>query len=143
MSLNTCALVGRLGADAELRYTKDGVAVATFRVATSETYKGIERTDWHKVDVWGKQAEAVAPLLTKGRLVGVTGAIRYDEWVDKDNEKKWSTKIRAQSVQLLDAKPRDREKPAVADEPFVADDSDVPFGALLPILLPALLGLIA
>ncbi len=104
-SINKVLLMGRLGADPELRYTTGGTPVATFRIATSESYKdkaGVkqERTEWHSIVAWRKHAEIAGDFLKKGRLVFVEGKIQSREWV-KDGEKRKVFEIVASNLQLL------------------------------------------
>ncbi len=104
-SINKVLLMGRLGADPELRYTTEGTPVATFRMATSESYKdraGVkqERTEWHSIVAWRKLAEIAGDFLKKGRLVFVEGKIQSREW-EKDGEKRKVFEIVASNLQLL------------------------------------------
>jgi single-strand DNA-binding protein len=97
-SVNRVILIGNLGRDPEIRYTQGGDPIANFSLATSErwTDKGgqkQERTEWHRVEVFGKAAQVVRDYLSKGRQVYVEGSIRYDEWTDKDGNKRNTTKI--------------------------------------------------
>jgi single-strand DNA-binding protein len=105
-SVNKVILVGNLGRDAELRYTPSGAAVAKFSLATTEVWndKGgqrQERTEWHNIDLWGKQAESLSEYLVKGKQVYVEGRLQTDEYTDKDGNKKKSTKVRCDRVVLL------------------------------------------
>jgi single-strand DNA-binding protein len=105
-SVNKVILVGNLGRDAELRYTPGGAAVAKFSLATTEkwTDKGgslQERTEWHNIDLWGKQAETLAEYLRKGKQVYVEGRLQTDEYTDKEGLKRKSTKVRCDRVVLL------------------------------------------
>ena len=105
-SVNKVILVGNLGRDAELRYTPSGAAVAKFSLATTEVWndKGgqrQERTEWHNIDLWGKQAETLSEYLVKGKQVYVEGRLQTDEYTDKDGNKKKSTKVRCDRVVLL------------------------------------------
>src|SRR5262245_3423845 len=98
-SVNKVILVGNLGKDPEIRYMQNGDPVANFSLATSEqwTDKGgqrQEKTEWHRVEVFGKTAQVVRDYCTKGKSVYIEGSIRYDEWTDKDGNKKYMTKIR-------------------------------------------------
>ena len=98
-TVNKVILIGHLGKDPEIRYTQAGEPIANFSLATSErwTDKGgqkQERTEWHRVEVFGKQAQVVRDYLTKGRSVYLEGSVRYDEWTDKDGNKRNTTKIR-------------------------------------------------
>src|SRR5215831_3233547 len=105
-SVNKVILVGNLGRDAELRYTPGGAAVAKFSVATTEVWndKGgqrQERTEWHNIDLWGKQAETLSEYLVKGKQVYVEGRLQTDEYTDKEGTKRKSTKVRCDKVVLL------------------------------------------
>ena len=105
-SVNKVILVGNLGRDAEVRYTPGGAAVSKFSVATTEVWndKGgqrQERTEWHNIDLWGKQAESLSEYLVKGKQVYIEGRLQTDEYTDKDGVKRKSTKIRCDKVVLL------------------------------------------
>ena len=105
-SVNKVILVGNLGRDAELRYTPGGAAVAKFSIATTEVWndKGgqrQERTEWHNIDLWGKQAESLSEYLVKGKQVYVEGRLQTDEYTDKEGVKRKSTKVRCDRVVLL------------------------------------------
>ncbi len=105
-SVNKVILVGNLGRDAELRYTPSGAAVAKFSLATTEVWndKGgqrQERTEWHNIDLWGKQAESLSEYLVKGKQVYVEGRLQTDEYTDKEGTKRKSTKVRCDRVVLL------------------------------------------
>ena len=106
MSVNKVILVGRLGRDPETRYTSGGQAVANFSVATDESYKDRngerqKRTEWHKIVVWGKQAEIAQQYLKKGSLVFVEGRIQSREWQDKEGQKRTSFEIVATNFRML------------------------------------------
>ncbi len=106
-SVNKAIIVGNLGKDAEVRYTPGGAAVATISVATTETWNDKtsgqrqEKTEWHRVVIWGKTAEAIGEYLTKGRQVYVEGRIQTRQWDDKDGNKRYTTEIRSDRVVLL------------------------------------------
>ena len=98
-SVNKVVLIGNLGKDPEIRYTQSGEPIANFSLATNEAWtdksgQKQERTEWHRVEVFGKPAQVVRDYLTKGRQVYLEGSIRYDEWTDKDGNKRYMTKIR-------------------------------------------------
>src|SRR5581483_7368279 len=99
MSVNRAILVGRLGRDPETRYTSAGQAVCNFTLATDETYRDRngerqKRTEWHKIVVWGKQAEIAQQYLKKGSLVFVEGRIQSRQWDDtKDGTKRTACEI--------------------------------------------------
>ena len=106
MSVNKVILVGRLGRDPETRYTGSGQAVANFSVATDETYKDKagerqKRTEWHKIVVWGKQAEIAQQYLKKGSLIFIEGRIQSREWQDKEGQKRTSFEIVASNFRML------------------------------------------
>jgi len=107
-NLNRVMLIGRLGRDPEVRYTKDGTPVANLRVATSEqwTDRGSgerqERTEWHTVVLWGRQAEIAERYLNKGRLVYVEGRLETRKWQDQNGQERYSTEIRGLNFQMLD-----------------------------------------
>jgi single-strand DNA-binding protein len=106
MSVNKVILVGRLGRDPETRYTGGGQAVANFSVATDETYKDKngerqKRTEWHKIVVWGKQAEIAQQYLKKGSLLFIEGRIQSREWQDKEGQKRTSFEIVATNFRML------------------------------------------
>ncbi len=105
-SVNKAIIVGNLGRDAEVRYTPGGTAVANISVATTETWNDKsgqrqEKTEWHRVAIWGKTAEAIGEYLTKGRQVYVEGRIETRQWDDKDGQKRYTTEIRSDRVVLL------------------------------------------
>ena len=106
MSVNKVILVGRLGRDPETRYTGGGQAVANFSLATDETYKDRngerqKRTEWHKIVVWGKQAEIAQQYLKKGSQIFLEGRIQLREWTDKEGQKRTSYEIVATNFRML------------------------------------------
>jgi len=141
-SLNRVLLIGNLGQDPEKRFTPSGQPVTTFTIATTERWKDRsngqpqERTEWHRIVVWGQQAENCAQYLSKGRPVFVEGRLQTRQWEDKDGVKRTTTEVIAQRVLFLgssqgregkgrsDQTPIDMEPP-----PFDAGnaDDDVPF----------------
>ena len=143
-SLNNVQLIGRLGAAPELRYTTTNKAVASLSVATSEQWtdqagQKQERTEWHKVVVWDKQAENCERYLQKGQQVFVEGKITTRKWQDKDGQDRYTTEIVARNVIFLsqpagsEGRPR-QERPAGVqggapgmDDCGFNDDSDIPF----------------
>ena len=124
MSVNKVILIGRLGQDPELKYTPAGQAVTTFSLATSEMWNDKngqrqERTEWHRVVVWGKTAENCSKYLGKGRQVFVEGRLQTHSW-DKDGQKHYTTEIIANTVQFLGSKgdnaPTTDRAPAISDD---------------------------
>jgi single-strand DNA-binding protein len=105
-SVNKVILVGNLGRDAELRYTPGGAAVATINMATTEVWNDKsgqrqEKTEWHRVVLWGKSAESLAEYLTKGKQIYVEGRLQTRQWDDKDGNKRYTTEIRGDRIVLL------------------------------------------
>src|SRR5258705_10378254 len=105
-SVNKVILVGNLGRDAELRYTPGGAAVATPHVGTTEVWNDKagqrqEKTEWHRVVLWGKSAESLSEYLTKGKQIYIEGRLQTRQWDDKDGNKRYTTEIRADRVVLL------------------------------------------
>jgi single-strand DNA-binding protein len=137
-SINKVILVGRLGGDPELRYTADGVPVATFNVATSETYKDKggtkqEKTEWHRVVAWRKLAEISGEYLKKGKLVYIEGKIQSREYEGKDGIKRKTFEIIASEMKMLGSAGEARQtaeekKPYGANPPrhAAAEDDFVP-----------------
>lgn len=108
-SLNKALLIGHLGRDPETRYTTNGDAVTTLNLATSEVWKDKagekqERTEWHRVTLFGRMVENAGEFLKKGSLVYIEGKIQTDKYKDKDGVEKYATKIIALAMQFLDKK---------------------------------------
>lgn len=108
MSVNKVILIGRLGQNPEVRYTPSGAAVANFSVATNESWmdksgQKQERTEWHRIVVWGKLAELCSQYLSKGRQAYIEGRLQTRQWQDKDGQTKYTTEVQAQTVQFLGA----------------------------------------
>lgn len=106
--VNKVILVGNLGKDPEVRYTSGGQAVASLRIATSRSWtdkqsgQRREETEWHDVEVWGKQAEQCGEYLSKGRMVYVEGRLKTDKWQDKQSgQDKYRVKVVADTVRFL------------------------------------------
>ena len=146
-SVNKVILVGNLGRDAELRYTPGGAAVATLNLATTEVWNDKqgqrqEKTEWHRVVLWGKQAESLQEYLVKGKQIYVEGRLQTRQWDDKDGNKRYTTEIKADRITLLGGGGGGRSGPAAergpathaaaaaaADEPPMdpITDDDIPF----------------
>ena len=138
-SLNRSTLIGRLGADPEVRYMASGEAVANIRLATTEQWKDshtgekTERTEWHRVVFYRKLAEVVGQHLKKGYEIYVEGPIRTRKWKDKEGNDRYITEIEGTMMQILNS-PRqsgnDQSKPSSAsrsappasDAPSFTDD---------------------
>ena len=105
-SVNKVILLGRLGADPEIRYTQSGQPVGSLRVATSENWNDRdgnrqERTEWHNITVWGKQAENCGQYLAKGRQVYIEGRLQSREYTDWDNVQRRGWEIVASKVVFI------------------------------------------
>ncbi len=118
--VNKVILVGNLGADPDMRYTPSGQGVCELRVATSESWNDKngqrqERTEWHRVVVWGKRAEVCSKYLAKGRQVFVEGRIQTRTYDDKDGNKRYITETIAADVQSLGGGGRDGQRESRGD----------------------------
>lgn len=141
-SLNKVMLIGNLGKDPEVRYTGSGQAVASFSLATSERFKNKqsgeweEKTEWHRVTLWGKQAEVAGEYLAKGKTVFIEGRLQTRKWTDRDGNEKYTTEIVGERMQMLGGKGDGGGRRTDAggsadttvsyDEPPFQDD-DIPF----------------
>ena len=119
MSVNKVMLIGRLGQDPEVKHATTGTAVASFTIATSENWKDKsgekqEKTEWHKIVAFGRTAEICGEYLTKGRQVYIEGKLQTRQW-DKDGEKRYTTEVVANVMQMLGTK---------GDTPQQDDDVD-------------------
>jgi single-strand DNA-binding protein len=144
-SLNKILLIGNLGKDPEIRYTPDGSPVATFSLATSESWTDKsgsrqEHTEWHTIVAWSRLAELSKRYLSKGRQVYIEGRVRSKDWTDKDGNKRRTTEVVATQMVLLGSRPQGAEAasqsmdtasraPAEPDQLGDAGitDSDIPF----------------
>jgi single-strand DNA-binding protein len=132
--VNKVILIGNLGADPDMRYTPSGQGVCELRVATNESWNDKngqrqERTEWHRIVIWGKRAEVCSKYLSKGRQVFVEGRIQTRTYDDKDGVKRYITEIIAQDVQFLGGGGREgggRDAGRGGDPP---PPSDADFGA--------------
>jgi single-strand DNA-binding protein len=105
-SVNKVILVGNLGRDAEMRYTPGGAAVATLNLATTEVWNDKagqkqEKTEWHRIVLWGKMAESLKDYLIKGKQIYVEGRLQTRQWDDKEGVKRYTTEIRGDRIVLL------------------------------------------
>ena len=104
--MNKVILVGRLGQDPRTAYTQAGSAVTNFSLATDESFvdrdgKKVDRTEWHRIVSFGKQAENCGKFLEKGRQVLVEGSLQTRKWQDQQGQDRFTTEIKAQRVQFL------------------------------------------
>ncbi len=127
--VNKVILIGRLGGDPEVRYTSGGSAVANFNMATNESWmdkegQKKERTEWHRIVVWGKLGELCGQYLSKGRQAFVEGRLQTRDWTDKDGNKRYTTEIVAQNIQFLGGQAGERGAGASAGGDFAQGPSD-------------------
>jgi len=127
-SLCKVLLIGNLGRDAELRYTAGGTPVATLNLATTETWRDKsnqkqEKTEWHRVVIWGKTAETLAEFLKKGKQVYVEGRLQTRKWQDKDGKDVYTTEIRADRTLLLSHAEKTERQPHLRDEDVMDAES--------------------
>jgi single-strand DNA-binding protein len=120
MTLNKAMLIGRLGKDPEVRFTKSGQPVASFSMATDRTYKDAQgarqkETEWHNIVVFGKLADFVQNYLKKGREVYLEGRIQTRDWTDKENLKHYKTEIVAESIRFVGPRPEGASGPSGED----------------------------
>ena len=121
-------IIGRLGANPEVKYLQDGTAVANFTVATSERWKSKtgekqERTEWHKCSVFGRLAEVCSEYLKKGSLAYFEGKLQTRSWEDKDGIKRYVTEIKVSEMEMLGSRQESRQD-VNRDEP---DLDQIPF----------------
>ena len=129
--LNKTMIIGRLGGDPELKYTNSGSGVCNLSLATTEKWTNKdgdrqEKTEWHKVVIFGKSAEFAGEYAHKGSLVYVEGRLQTRSWEDREGNKRYTTEVVAQNFRLLD-KRQDREEKGEETYESPNDESDVPF----------------
>ena len=146
--INKVILVGFLGRDPEVRYTKSSQAVASFSIATTERWTGKDgnkedKTEWHRIVAWGKLGEICGEYLSKGKQVYIEGRLQTREWEDNDGNKKQTTEIVANNMTMLGQAGGDggsgsgysgggsRDQPGYqdssSDQPDDFEDDDIPF----------------
>jgi single-strand DNA-binding protein len=144
-SLNQVQLIGRLGADPEIRYTQSGDAVATLSIATSESWKDKatgepkEQTEWHRCVLWRRLGEIASQYLTKGSRVYISGSIKTRKWQDKSGTDRYTTEVQVRDLLMPDGQQgqqgqRDSQRPPQQtargndyQAPGGAFDEDIPF----------------
>ena len=136
-TVNKAILIGRLGADPEIRYTSTRDAVATFNLATNEVWKDAEgnlkdRTEWHRVVVWRRLAEICGDYLKKGSHIYIEGRLATRKWTDKDGRQRFTTEIVGNRMQMLDAKEGEKRMISEQTEETLPtqetpSENDVPF----------------
>jgi single-strand DNA-binding protein len=135
--INKVILIGKLGRDPELRYTASGKAVAKFSIATDEQWTGKDgekevRTEWHRIIAWGRLGEICGEYLKKGRQVYIEGRLQTRSWDDKEGNKRYTTEIVAQAMQMLDSGGKagtasSTEEKFPSEEPISIPEDDIPF----------------
>ena len=137
--VNKVILIGNLGKDPEIRYTPSGAAVANFTIATSEEWKDKdsgqkqERTEWHRIVAWRRLGEICGEYLRKGSQVYIEGKLQTRSWEDRDGNKRYTTEIIAQNMQMLGSANRggrttDQDDPGFpVEEPISVPEDDIPF----------------
>jgi len=133
-TVNKVILLGRLGADPELRYTPGGAAVATISVATNMVWKDKDgnqqdKTEWHRVVAWRRTAEFLGEYVKKGALIYVEGRLETRNWEDKDGVKRYTTEVIADSIETVGGRKDDRgaaDMPAQDSQQSSGDDKEVP-----------------
>ena len=138
-SVNKVILIGNLGRDPELKYTQNQTPVCNLSVATNEVWNDKsgerqQRTEWHRVVVWGRQGENASKYLKKGSQVYVEGSLATRQWEDRDGQKRYTTEVKALTVQFLDRRgdQGSASTPFDGGEPFPDQDKkypddDIPF----------------
>ena len=143
-TLNKVLLIGRLGQDPEIRHTQGGQAVASFSIATNESWRDKEgnqqeRTDWHNCVAFGATAEKyIGPYITKGTLVSIEGTLQTRSWEDKEGNKKYTTEVIVNpfgGIQILGAsggdgsggEPMNQEPKVSEEDTSQAQEDDLPF----------------
>jgi single-strand DNA-binding protein len=133
--VNKVILVGHLGADPEVRYTAAGKAVATMRLATTEQWTGKdgekgERTEWHRIVAWDRLGDTCGKYLHKGSQIYIEGRLQTRSWEDKEGNKRYTTEIVAQTMQMLGSPGKaaqGEERIRYDDAPITIPDDDIPF----------------
>ena len=126
-SMNKVILCGNLGRDAEVRYTRGGAAVSSFSIATTENWTSKdgekhEQTEWHRIVLWGKSAEALEPYLKKGKQILVEGRLQTRQW-EKDGQKHYTTEVKADRIVLLGSAGGGTLKTGATVARFYADET--------------------
>jgi single-strand DNA-binding protein len=132
LNLNRAQILGNMTKDPEMRYTPNGQAVTSFSVATNRKWKGRdgaadgEATEYHDIVVWGKQAEAVTPMLKKGGPVFVEGRLQTRSWEGQDGVKRYKTEIVADNVIVLNSRSGGSMSPANAEAGAPSAEASAP-----------------
>lgn len=129
--LNKVLLIGNLGKDPESRYTQNGNPVTNFSIATSEKWtdkQGVkqEKTEWHNITAFGRQAEVCRDFLNKGSKVYLEGKLQTDKWQDKNGQDRWTTKVILRTVVFLSKQEKQSDYTQQSQSSHY-DDNDIPF----------------
>ena len=141
-SVNKVILVGNLGRDIEVRHTPGGAAVGTLNMATTDVWtdkagQRQEKTEWHRVVLWGKQAESLQEYLLKGKQIYVEGRLQTRQWDDREGNKRYTTEVRADRLVLLGSRgagstavrrdSQEQAESATTDNAAELTEDDIPF----------------
>lgn len=131
MGINKVILVGNVGKDPEVRHLDNGVAVASFPLATSETYRNkdnqkVTNTEWHNIVIWRGLADVVEKYVKKGSSLYIEGKIRTRSWDDKDGNKRYTTEIVADNMQMLGTKQSNEEAAMAPENANVENIENIP-----------------
>ena len=131
--MNILNAIGRLGGDAEVRYTQSGTAVTVFSVAVDSGFGKNKTTMWIRCNMWGDRGKAVAPYILKGQQIGISGEISLSTWTGKDGVEKTSLECRVNDVTLIGSREDPQPTPqamagrATAEPQQDFPDDDIPF----------------
>ena len=130
-SLNKVILIGHLGDEPDVKFTTSGTAVANLSLATNESWKDgegqvKEKTEWHRIVVFGKRAEVAGEWLKKGQLLLVEGKLQTRSWEDKDKVKRYSTEVICENFVMLGKKGDNSSKPEPSSK-YTSQEDDLPF----------------
>jgi len=137
--INKVILIGNLGRDPEIRLTNSSLQVATFSIATGEKWKDKntgalqERTEWHRIVAYGQLAQLCNDYLKKGKQVYIEGRLQTREWEDRQGNKRSTTEIVAQTIQMLGSADKEakgamsEERPAPEEQPITVPEDEIPF----------------
>ena len=128
MSVNKHILIGNLGKDPEVKTLENGTKVANLSLATTHKYKGEKETDWHNVVAFGKSAEVIEMFVTKGSRLYVEGRSRTRVWDDKDGNKRYTTEVVGNQMQMLGRRGSGMEPQEMGAAPVEPSEAAAPTG---------------
>ena len=131
-SLNRVQLIGYLGADPEVHHTPSGTTVATFNIATQDQWRGEDgskkqRSEWHRIVAWGRLGEISGQYLRRGAFAYIEGKLQTRAWQDRDGNRRHTTQVVAQSLQMLDRRDKGNQQDRHPDELRDLPKDDIPF----------------